>query len=425
MSANKFELDSSPRQNKRQVCRRPGALAQVLFASFATSLACAHGPMFNFGPIEAPALAWADALAADMVESTDPLTRAQGLVYQALGQNNDAAKVPFDESLAKIVASATTDIPTLLLIYSHRCKVPHGQNFDAPVAFCARYPAWERFATIAAANPSTQCAGASMTASNRYVGLFVEHLIKEEIRGKQYLPENQSAEAFSNLHQIYRVKLAPWNKQAMDQAGCFDDYSHIYKHSLLVAMRKRQAPAALTTTLPVELANSISVEGLAAELASNFAIFMARSDQSNLVGCARPDRQTIAPNAKCQQPSSDGKLASAVCPDSRKIALMCSQLASSILANGKNSAVSLVAAFAIQRVYGPKTSELARIDALLALPDLDKIIGKPINPTQAQALSVLITAAVQNGDIASQGKALSWLEMQTRELPKVPQSPLN
>jgi hypothetical protein len=238
MSAKQFKSDVFPSHIKRLACRRTSTLAQIVLASFASSLACAHGPMINFGPIEAPAIAWSDALAADMVKSTDPLTRAQGLVYQALGQNNDAAKVPFDESLAKIVASATTDIPTLLLIYSHRCNVPHGQNFDAPVAFCARYPAWERFANTAAANPSTQCAAANMTARNRYVGLFVEHVIKEEIRRKQYLPENQSAEAFSNLYQSYRVKLAPWNKQAMDQAGCFDDYSHVYKHSLLMAMRK-------------------------------------------------------------------------------------------------------------------------------------------------------------------------------------------
>jgi hypothetical protein len=119
MSAKQFKSDVFPSHIKRLACRRTSTLAQIVLASFASSLACAHGPMINFGPIEAPAIAWSDALAADMVKSTDPLTRAQGLVYQALGQNNDAAKVPFDESLAKIVASATTDIAKIL---THRSR---------------------------------------------------------------------------------------------------------------------------------------------------------------------------------------------------------------------------------------------------------------------------------------------------------------
>ena len=91
MSANKY-------RNSKSII----AFAWVASTSFLTSSACADGGMFNFGGLEAPAVVWADALAADMVKSSDTLARAQALVHQALSQRNDAAKVPFDESLTKI-----------------------------------------------------------------------------------------------------------------------------------------------------------------------------------------------------------------------------------------------------------------------------------------------------------------------------------
>ena len=88
--------------NKRRISKLIVVLAWVASTSFLTSSACADGGMFNFGGLEEPTVVWADALAADMAKSSDTLTRAQALVHQALSQRNDAAKVPFDESLTKI-----------------------------------------------------------------------------------------------------------------------------------------------------------------------------------------------------------------------------------------------------------------------------------------------------------------------------------
>ena len=102
-------------------------------------------------------------------------------------------------------------------------------------------------------------------------------------------------------------------------------------------------------------------------------------------------------------------------PRAYKIASTCQQLAESILANGQNSAVSLAAAIAIQRVHGPKTAALARVEALLSMPDLHKAFIKPINVNQAQALRSLIAFAIKNGDVAAQSMALNWLEVQARQ----------
>ncbi len=405
MSANKY-------RNSKSII----AFAWVAFTSLQTSSVCADGGMFNFGTVEAPTVVWADALAADMVKSSDTLTRAQALVHQALSQRNDAAKVPFDESLAKIVQSKKTDIATLLLIYSHRCNVPHGQNFDAPVAFCSRIPAWERFAVGISATPGKQLDDTHFSR-NRYVSLFVEQLLTEEYNAKLYLPGNQSSEAREKIMQNFRAKMAPWTAQAMVPKSYFDDYSQIYRRNLLLAMRRRPAPAALIQALPIELGKSINVEELAAELATNFAIYMARSKRSALQSCSRPLALGQAPIAQCQQLVSAGKLPADACPDPIKIASTCQQLAESILANGQNSAVSLAAAIAIQRVHGPKTAELARVEALLSTPDLHKAFIKPINVNQAQALRALIAFAIKNGDVAAQSMALNWLEVQARQVP--------
>ena len=307
MSTNKY-------RNSKSIIALAWVASANLLTSL-TSLACADGGMFNFGRLEEPAVVWADALAADMVKSSDTLMRAQGLVYQALSQRNDAAKVPFDESLAKIVQSQKTDIATLLLIYSHRCNVPHGQNFDAPVAFCSRIPAWERFAV---ATPGKQLADANF-ARNRYVSLFVEQLLTEQYNAKLYLPGNQSSEAREKIMQNYRAKMVPWTAQAMVPKSYFDDYSQIYRRNLLLAMRRRPAPAALIQTLPIELGKSINVEELAAELGTNFAIYMARSKRSALQSCSRPLALGQAPIAQCQQLVSAGKLPADACPEPIKL----------------------------------------------------------------------------------------------------------
>ena len=339
----------------------------------------------NLGEIEAPALAWANALATDMQASQDSLTQAQALVYGAISAKSDSERLKFDEALGKRVQSSDSDSATLALIYSQRC-LKLRPRFNISVPFCEALPAWERLRQA--------------DTSNRYIVLLALHLLDAEFEKLMRTPELQSEAAMKAAFAKHNLKRTFWSTQLRDERLAFDDYSSRYKASILNAMRRRPPSNALIAAMPENLGNKLDVSELAVELTINLAAYVVGDELSLLRRCTYPVR-----------------------PDVAQEAAICVRLAESILANGENSFTNAGFAFAILRAQGEKRPQLAQVDALIKGGELN--LEKAIAAIAANHASLrpLLARMVKQGDVATLPDVLAWWQLRAQEIREYESTP--
>ena len=325
--------------------------------------------------VEAAATNWAKDVARDMQLSADPLARAMADVSLQLWAAQDDAKVLSSRLTVEqkqALYSAKTPVPVRILYLQVAC---FGYGHD-PLCRDAKLAD----ALIAA------------DAKNAFTILLAESM--RDSPEKQVLDSVQGANSkAADYGMSYKSQVAKSAMRALPKLVAsteYYDYAQAFKAPILAAIKRRPPPPEVFASLPIEvaaLAAAFAPEEIAAEVLANAVIISNQRNYRRIDACGAPK--------------------------SNELKAECARIASLILANPKNSAMS--AGFALsQSEDHPYSKRLSLFDNIG-----HHKVDDPMNLLTLDwlALRSVLNKAATQGDVAAIPDALNWAELAYAKIP--------